>query len=274
MLKFVHFYTFQVLLRWIMDLLNAGILGIVEGLTEFLPISSTGHLILASELLGIPQNTFHKTFEVVIQLGSILAVFFVFWEKLSKNSLKLWIKLCIGFLPAGTFGFLFYSYIKALFAPITVSIMLIIGGLVFIVLEIFHKEKESHIQTIEEISYFQSLLIGFFQALAMIPGTSRSGATIVGGLLLGCSRKVATEFSFLLALPAMVVASFYGLYKNHDSIYMENALILGVGFIVAFLSALLAIKLFLGFISRFNFIPFGIYRIVLGVFFLFYLDIL
>ncbi len=112
-----------------MDLLNAGILGIVEGFTEFLPVSSTGHLILASELLGIPQNTFHKTFEVVIQLGSILAVLFVFWEKLTTNSLRLWIKLCIGFLPAGTLGFLFYSHIKALFAPITVSIMLIIGGI-------------------------------------------------------------------------------------------------------------------------------------------------
>ncbi len=160
-----------------MDLLHAGILGIVEGLTEFLPISSTGHLILTSELLGIPQDAFHKTFEVVIQLGSILAVLFVFWEKLSKNSLNLWVKLCIGFLPAGTFGFLFYSYIKALFAPITVSIMLIIGGIAFIALEIFHKERESLIQNIEEITYKQALWIGFFQALAMIPGTSRSGAT-------------------------------------------------------------------------------------------------
>lgn len=146
-----------------MDLLHAGILGIVEGLTEFLPISSTGHLILTSELLGIPQDAFHKTFEVVIQLGSILAVLFVFWEKLSKNSLNLWVKLCIGFLPAGTFGFLFYSYIKALFAPITVSIMLIIGGIAFIALEVFHKERESLIQNIEEITYKQALWIGFFR---------------------------------------------------------------------------------------------------------------
>lgn len=217
-----------------MDLLHAAILGVVEGLTEFLPVSSTGHLILTSELLGIPQNIFHKTFEVVIQLGSILAVLFVFWEKLFKNSFNLWIKLCIGFLPAGTLGFLFYSYIKALFAPITVSIMLIIGGIAFIVLEIFHREKESHIQNIEEISYKQALWIGFFQALAMIPGTSRSGSTIIGGLLLGCSRKVATEFSFLLALPAMVVASSYSLYKSYESLYFENALALGIGFIVAF----------------------------------------
>lgn len=255
-----------------MDLLNAAILGVVEGLTEFLPISSTGHLILTSELLRIPQDVFLKTFEVVIQLGSILAVLFVFWKKLSRN-INLWIKLCIGFLPAGTLGFLFYSYIKALFMPITVSIMLIVGGVIFIILEVFHKEKKSHIQKIEEISYKQALWIGFFQALAMIPGTSRSGATIIGGLLLGCSRKVATEFSFLLALPAMVVASTYSLYKSHESIHLENALALGIGFIVAFFSALLAIKFFLNFISRFSFIPFGIYRIILGIIFLFYLDI-
>ncbi|WP_299547497.1 undecaprenyl-diphosphate phosphatase [uncultured Helicobacter sp.] len=257
-----------------MEIIYAIILGIVEGLTEFLPISSTGHLILTSELLGIPQDTFHKTFEVVIQLGSILAVVFVFFERLFKNSLQLWIKLGIGFLPAGILGFLFYSYIKELFAPITVSIMLIIGGIVFIVLEIFYKEKEHHTTDVNAISYKQSLLIGFFQALAMIPGTSRSGATIVGGLLLGCNRKVATEFSFLLALPTMILASAYSLYKNYEVLNLDNIWILISGFIVAFFSALLAIKLFLNFVSRFNFIPFGIYRIILGIIFLYYLGII
>lgn len=255
-----------------MEFIYAIILGIVEGLTEFLPISSTGHLILTSELLGIKQDTFHKTFEVVIQLGSILAVLFIFSEKLFKNSLQLWIKLAIGFLPAGILGFLFYSYIKTLFAPITVSIMLILGGIVFIVIEIFYKEKEHHTNSIESITHKQALLIGFFQALAMIPGTSRSGATIIGGLLLGCTRKVATEFSFLLALPTMILASFYSLYKNYEVLTMDNFLVLAVGFIVAFFSALIAIKLFLGFVSRFNFIPFGIYRIILGIVFLYYLD--
>ncbi|MDD6055360.1 MAG: undecaprenyl-diphosphate phosphatase [Helicobacteraceae bacterium] len=253
-----------------MEFLYAIILGIVEGLTEFLPISSTGHLILTSELLGIPQDDFHKTFEVVIQLGSILAVLFVFREKLF-NSFNLWVKLAIGFLPAGILGFLFYSHIKALFAPITVAIMLIIGGIVFIVLEIFYKEKEHHIKNVESLSYKQVLAVGFFQALAMIPGTSRSGATIVGGLLLGCTRKTATEFSFLLALPTMILASLYSLYKNYEVLNADNLLILSVGFIVAFLSALCAIKLFLSFISRFNFIPFGIYRIILGVVFLWFL---
>ncbi len=257
-----------------MDFICAIILGLVEGLTEFLPISSTGHLILTSELLKIPQDTFHKTFEVVIQLGSILAVLFTFWEKLFKNSFYLWIKLALGLLPAGILGFLFYSNIKELFAPITVSVMLIFGGIVFIILEIFYKEKEHHTKEIGAISYKQAFLIGFFQALAMIPGTSRSGATIVGGLLLGCNRVVATEFSFLLALPTMMIASTYSLYKNHEILNSDNLLILGVGFIVAFLSSLVAIRLFLNFISRFNFIPFGIYRIILGFVFLYYLDAL
>ncbi|MCI7048072.1 undecaprenyl-diphosphate phosphatase [Helicobacter sp.] len=257
-----------------MDLIYAIVLGIVEGLTEFLPVSSTGHLILTSKLLGIQQDMFHKTFEVIIQLGSILAVIFVFWERLFKNSLELWVKLAIGFLPAGILGFLLYDLIKMLFAPITTSIMLIVGGIAFIVIEIFYKEKEHHTKEITEISYKQSFLIGIFQALAMIPGTSRSGATIIGGLLLGCNRKVATEFSFLLALPTMIIASGYSAYKNYAVFNADNLLILAVGFVVAFLSALIAIKLFLGFVSRFNFIPFGIYRIILGIAFLFYLEVL
>ncbi|WP_104722161.1 undecaprenyl-diphosphate phosphatase [Helicobacter mesocricetorum] len=257
-----------------MDFINAAILGIVEGLTEFLPISSTGHLILVSKLLGIPENPFHKVFEVVIQLGSILAVIFIFWEKLYKNSWDLWIKLMIGFLPAGILGFLFYSVIKSLFNPLIVAIMLIIGGIVFIVVEFFYKEKTHFIQEVSQISYKQALWIGCFQALALIPGTSRSGSTIIGGLLLGCNRKVAAEFSFLLALPAMVVASGYSLYKNYNLLNVDNFLLLLVGFIVAFFSALIAVRFFLGFIARFNFIPFGVYRIILGVICLFYLDVL
>ena len=257
-----------------MDLIYAIVLGIVEGLTEFLPVSSTGHLILTSKLLGIQQDMFHKTFEVIIQLGSILAVIFVFWERLFKNSLELWVKLAIGFLPAGILGFLLYDLIKMLFAPITTSIMLIVGGIAFIVIEIFYKEKEHHTKEIAEISYKQSFLIGIFQALAMIPGTSRSGATIIGGLLLGCNRKVATEFSFLLALPTMIIASGYSASKNYAVFTADNLLIFAVVFVVAFLSALIAIKLFLGFVARFNFIPFGIYRIILGIAFLFYLEVL
>ena len=257
-----------------MEIIFAAILGLVEGLTEFLPISSTGHLILTSHLLGIKQDDFHKTFEVVIQLGSILAVIFVFWQKLFHNSFTLWVKLAIGFLPAGILGFLFYSTIKGLFAPIVVSLMLIFGGIMFIILEYFYKEKDHHLQDVKEISYKQAFIIGLFQALAMIPGTSRSGSTIVGGLLLGCSRKVAAEFSFLLALPTMIIASVYSLLKHYETLNLDNLLFLSVGFVVAFISALVAIKVFLSFVSRFNFIPFGIYRILLGIVFLFYLDII
>lgn len=256
-----------------MDFINAVTLGIIEGLTEFLPISSTGHLVLTSKLLGIPEDSFHRVFEIVIQLGSILAVVFVFWEKLYKNSLDLWLKLIIGFLPVGILGFLFYNVIKSLFNPLIVAIMLIIGGIVFIVVEIFYKEKDHYIQAIWQISYKKALWIGCFQALALIPGTSRSGATIIGGLLLGCNRRVATEFSFLLALPAMMAASGYSLYKNYELLNKDNLLLLLIGFVVAFFAALIAVKLFLGFIARFNFIPFGIYRILLGVACLFYLDI-
>lgn len=253
-----------------MDILSAIILGIVEGLTEFLPVSSTGHLILTSELLGIQQDTFHKTFEVVIQLGSILAVLFIFLEKLFKEGLSLWIKLILGFLPAGILGFLFYPYIKDLFSPIVVSIMLILGGIVFIIIELLFKDKERYIKSTLDIAYKQAFIIGFFQALAMIPGTSRSGSTIIGGLLLGCDRKTAAEFSFLLALPTMIMASGYSLYKSYDVLTFDNIAILIVGFVVAFLSALFAVKMFVKFISRFSFIPFGIYRIFLGIVFLFY----
>ncbi|CAM2771972.1 undecaprenyl-diphosphate phosphatase [Helicobacter burdigaliensis] len=258
-----------------MDFISAIILGIVEGLTEFLPISSTGHLILTASLLGIKQDDFLKSFEVIIQLGSILAVLFVFWKKLFYNSFSLWVKLGVGFLPAGVLGFLFHSLITRIFEEvISIAIMLVLGGIVFIWVEKFYKEKEHHIKDIEQISYKQALLIGFFQALAMIPGTSRSGATIIGGLLLGCSRKVAVEFSFLLAIPTMIAASGYTAYKNYAIFNMDNLLILAVGFVVAFFSALLAIKFFLGFISRFNFVPFGIYRIILGgIIFLFYFGV-
>lgn len=258
-------------LGYLMDFISAIILGIVEGLTEFLPISSTGHLILASELLGIEQDTFHKTFEVVIQLGAILAVLFVFLKKLFTEGISLWIKLILGFLPAGALGFLLYPYIKNLFSPIVVSIMLIVGGVAFIVIELLYKDKNHTAKSTLDISYKNAFIIGFFQALAMIPGTSRSGSTIIGGLLLGCDRKTAAEFSFLLALPTMIVASLYSIYKSHEVLNMDNLTILLVGFIAAFFSALLAVKVFLKFISRFNFIPFGVYRIILGIVFLFYI---
>ena len=246
---------------------DALILGIVEGVTEFLPVSSTGHLILASKLLGLPQTDMQKTFEVVIQLGSILAVIFAFKEKIF-HSVELWKKLIVGFIPTGILGLTLYKIVKSLFAPSTVAYMLIIGGVIFIVVEYFYKEKEHHVGHVEDVSYKQAFLIGLFQSLAMVPGTSRSGATIIGGLLIGLKRKTATEFSFLLAVPTMLAATAYDILKHRSEFSFDDAQALGIGFVTAFVVALLIIKWFLNFIKKHTFIPFGFYRIVVGLIFL------
>jgi len=250
-----------------LSILDSIILGIVEGLTEFLPVSSTGHLILVSHLLGIEQTEAHKTFEVAIQLGSILAVVFLYREKLFRD-VELWKKLIVAFIPTGILGFLLYKLIKSLFSPYIVSFMLILGGVVFIVVEWFYREREHDIKDINDIPYWKAFLVGVFQSLAMIPGTSRSGATIIGGLILGFDRKTAAEFSFLLAVPTMFVATAYDIFKNYDHFQVENWITLATGFITAFIFAVIAVKLFIDFIKRFSFVPFGIYRIVLGIVFL------
>lgn len=250
-----------------MSWLEALILGIVEGVTEFLPVSSTGHLILASELMGMEQTSFQTTFEVVIQLGSILAVVFAFREKIF-TSIALWKRLIVGFIPTAILGFTLYKIIKSLFLPSTVAYMLIIGGVVFILIEYFYKEKEHHVDAVEEVSYKQAFMIGLFQSLAMVPGTSRSGATIIGGLLIGLKRKTAAEFSFLLAVPTMFAATFYDILKHHDEFDFSQAQALGIGFITAFIVALAIVHWFLTFIKKHTFIPFGIYRIIVGIVFL------
>ena len=250
-----------------MDIIQAIIFGIVEGLTEFLPVSSTGHMILTAKLMGLEQTSFQKSFEIIIQLGSILAVIFVFKDKIFK-SLELWKRLIIAFLPTAILGFTLYKIIKSLFSPSTVAYMLIIGGIVFLIVEYFYKEKEHHIDKIDKISYKQAFLIGLFQSLAMVPGTSRSGATIVGGLLIGLKRKTAAEFSFLLAVPTMLAATSYDILKNYQEFDTSNISALIVGFITAFIVALIIIKWFLNFIKKHSFISFGIYRIILGIIFL------
>ncbi|EAI8472553.1 TPA: undecaprenyl-diphosphate phosphatase [Campylobacter coli] len=259
-----------------MDNLHALILGIIEGLTEFLPISSTGHMILGTTILGIDINEFWKSFLIIIQLGSILAVLFVFWRKLFKG-LDIWFKLAVGFFPTGLIGFVLYKYLKELFNGYVVVVMLILGGIVFIVIELAHKNKEYKTNSLEKVSFLQAFCIGIIQSLAMIPGTSRSGASIIGGLLLGLNRKTAAEFSFLLAIPTMIVATAYSIYKEPELLSNANALIpLSIGFVTAFVVAVLVIKFFLKFISKFDFIPFGIYRIILGFlfFYLYYSGIL
>jgi len=253
-----------------MQNLYAFILGIVEGLTEFLPISSTGHMILSTSILNINIDEFWKNFLIIIQLGSILAVVFVFYKKLIQ-SFSIWLKLAVAFFPTGLIGLIIAKYLGHLFNGYVVAFMLVLGGIIFIVIEKVHKNKAYAINSFEELDFKHAFLIGLIQSLAMIPGTSRSGASIIGGLLLGLNRKLAAEFSFLLAIPTMIIATAYSIYKEPSILSNTHSLFpLGIGFITAFIVAIFAIKFFLGFIMRFSFIPFGIYRIVLGLLF-FYL---
>lgn len=251
-----------------MEILYALVLGIVEGLTEFLPVSSTGHLILTSVVLGLKIDDFWRDFIIIIQLGSILAVIFVFFRTLTQ-SLQIYLKLAVGFVPTGIIGLIASGFVKDLFNAYIVVAMLIFGGIVFIVIEKAHKNKAYKIHHLSEVGFRQAFCIGVIQSLAMIPGTSRSGASIVGGLLLGLNRKVATEWSFLLALPTMIAATGYDIYKHPEIITQPSSLgILSIGFIAAFIVAFFVIRLFLAFISRFDFVPFGVYRIIIGLVFL------
>ena len=248
-----------------MTIIDAIILGFVEGLTEFLPISSTGHLIVISSFLGLEQTNAHKTFEVAIQLGSILAVLFLFAKRLLVDKM-LWVKIIIAFLPTAIFGFLFYKTIKSLFGMESVAIMLIIGGFIFLIVEYFRRNHDdSKDKTIDELSIKEALTIGLFQSLSMVPGTSRSGATMIGGLFAGLSRKSAAEFSFLLAIPTMFVATFYDLYKNRNEMIIDDYSLLAVGFVTACVVAFFTVKAVMNFLTTHTFIVFGIYRIIFGI---------
>jgi undecaprenyl-diphosphatase len=258
----------------IMTLFDALILGALEGITEFLPISSTGHLILASHLLGLEQTNAHQAFEVSIQLGSILAVLFLYAKRLLQDK-TLWLKIAVAFLPAGVLGFLFYKQIKTLFAVETVSIMLIAGGIVFLIFEYLRRDKPIDAgKDISELSFKEAFTIGVFQSLSMIPGTSRSGATLIGGLIMGLSRKSAAEFSFLLAIPTMIIATAYDLLKHRNEMVVDDYFMLSVAFITAFVFALATVKLFVTFVSRHTFTPFAIYRIVVGIIFFYFVSAL
>jgi len=247
-----------------MDFIQAIILGVIEGVTEFLPISSTGHMIVASEWMNLPQSDENKAFEVIIQLAAILAVVANYREKFSLSYIDLWMKVCLAFIPIGAVGFLFHKQIKAMFTIEIVAPMFIIGGIIFLIIEYFHRHKVYPVQHVEDLSYKQALWIGIAQICALIPGTSRAGASIVGALLVGLSRKASAEFSFLLALPVMLAASGFDLLKHYQDFNGTNWLVLGIGFIVAFLSAWLVMRLFIRFLDRFTFVAFGIYRILFG----------
>ncbi|HQT31121.1 MAG TPA: undecaprenyl-diphosphate phosphatase [Thiobacillus sp.] len=253
------------------QLLYALILGLVEGVTEFLPISSTGHLIIAGQLLGFTGEK-AKVFMIAIQLAAIFAVVWEYRVRLGHvvmtlhsepASQRLAVNLMAGFLPAAVLGFLFYKQIKFyLFNPIVVASALVIGGVL-----ILWAERRKHVITtegIDELTWRRALAVGFAQALAMIPGTSRSGATIIGGLFLGLSRKTAAEFSFLLAIPTMFAATAYDLYKNWRLFDVHDVPLFVVGGIAAFVSALIAVRTLIKFVSRHDYTLFAWYRIVFG----------
>lgn len=259
------------------SLIIAAILGIVEGLTEFLPVSSTGHMIIVGHLLGFEGET-ADTFEVVIQLGSILAVVVVFWRRLfgligihfgrqphegtGTGRLTL-LHIILGMIPAVVLGLVFHDRIKSLFNPITVMYALVVGGVLLIVAELF-KPKKPRAVGIDDMTLGQAFAIGCFQCLALWPGFSRSGSTISGGMLVGVSRYAASEFSFILAVPMMMGATILDLYKSMHFLTLSDAPGFAVGFIMAFLVALVAIKTFLELIKRISFIPFAIYRFIVA----------
>jgi len=252
-----------------MTLLDSIILGAIEGITEFLPISSTGHLILASELLAIPATEFLKSFQIAVQLGAIAAVVCLYWKSfLDLDFLK---KLFVAFLPTGLVGFLVYPYVKGFLLGNSEVVVasLFVGGIALIVFELFHKERDEAPSDARAITYRQAALVGLFQSVAIIPGVSRSAATIVGGLLVGMRRTAIVEFSFLLAVPTMLAATGYDLLKSADSFAAGDFSLLAVGFLISFLVALVSMRFLLKLVRRYTFIPFGIYRIVLAVAFFF-----
>lgn len=264
-----------------MLLLKAAVMGIVEGLTEFLPISSTGHLILAGALLGFDDEK-AKVFDIAIQTGAIFAVVLVFWEKISATVLALpsqrlarrfATNVVIGFLPAVLLGLLLGNTIKAhLFTPTVVATTFILGGLVILWVERWgrkplhdgHPDDHVRIVNVESMTPMDALKVGLVQCLAMVPGTSRSGATIIGGMLLGLSRKAATEFSFYLAIPTLIGAGVYSLYKERALLSVADVPLFAVGLVFSFLSAWLCVRWLLRYISTHNFVPFAWYRIAFG----------
>lgn len=274
-----------------MHIWHSVVLGIIEGVSEFLPISSTGHLILAGDLLRLPADAFSKSFDIIIQLGAIASVVVLYWRKLwNMTTIK---KLIVGFIPTGIIGLLLYKIAKTYFLGNTSLVlwMLFLGGVALIVLELWQQKKgsggsgafgqrmqdgaqmdrDSGPNSTYGISYVQAAVIGLFQAVAIIPGVSRSAATIFGGLLLGLKRSTIVEFSFLLAVPTMLAASGLDLVKNYSSFSRDQFGVLAVGFVTSFLVALVSIKFLLRYIKRHNFIPFGVYRIFIAIVFAAYL---
>ena len=246
-----------------MTLFHALILGIVEGITEFLPISSTAHLILTSRLLHLAESEFVKSFEIIIQLGAILSVVVLYWKRFwNWDVLK---KLVVAVLPTGVIGLTVYKAIKGYLlgnVPVVLA-ALVVGGIALIVFERFKDQRDAGDADLSQISYKKAFLIGLFQAIAVIPGVSRSAATIVGGSLIGVSKRTIVDFSFMLAVPTMIAASGLELVKGRAALVGHYDL-LAVGFVVSFITAIIAVKSFLGYIKNRDFAAFGWYRIILA----------
>ncbi len=252
-----------------MTILQVIILGLVEGLTEFLPISSTGHMILASHFMNIAESTTLVTFQIVVQFGAILAVVVLYYKKLFQ--VEMIKKLIVAFIPTGIVGVVVYPYIKYLFigtySSHIVASMLIIGGIIILIVERKYENdtEKGEIVEISSISYKNAIILGLFQTLAIIPGVSRSGAMIVGGLLQRLSRKLLIEFTFLLAVPTMTVAALYTILKKHEELTFDSIYPIALGTLVAFVVALFVIKYALEYIRRHSFVVFGWYRIIVGI---------
>ena len=251
-----------------MSFIQSIIIAIVEGITEFLPVSSTGHMILASTLMKIQENDFVKTFEIFIQLGAIMAIVMLYAKKFLQ-SFSIYVKLGIAFIPTAVVGYIAYDFIKGyLFNSIVVAVSLIVGGIVLVFIDQKLTTKKSKVEVVEDISYKNSFFIGLIQCFSMIPGVSRAAATIIGGVFNGLDKKQATEFSFLLAVPTMIAASGYDLLKTPISFTSHEVVLLATGFVVAFFTAWLAVKVFLKIVENYGFKYFGYYRILVGAIFL------
>jgi len=250
-----------------MSIIHIIILGIVEGITEFLPISSTAHLEITQQLLAIPTTDFIKSFNIAIQLGAIMAVILLYAKKILSSS-KYFINICIAFIPTGVIGLFLYKVIKSFLLGniILASCMLLIGGVIIIIFEAREKKNPKVIssKTIELLSIRELLILGAVQALAVVPGVSRSGAVIIGGRILGLSNVVITEFSFLLAIPTMLAATLYDLVKSGFSFSVNDWETIGLGFIVSFITAILVVKWLIKYVQNHSFAVFGWYRIALG----------
>lgn len=258
-----------------MNIFEAIILGLVEGLTEFLPISSTAHLILFSKILNLEENDFLKTFIIFIQSGAILGVLFLYWRNLIFKK-QILTRVIFAFVPTALVGFLFYKVVKnIIFSEIEIILVaLFIGGVLMLVFENYYQKRNDKIRK-EEIGLKESFIIGLAQSLAVIPGVSRSGATILSGLAMNLDRKIIVEFSFLLAIPTIIAATVYDIYVSWENLTFNNFYLLMIGFLFSFISAIISVSFFLNYISQKSFVFFGVYRIVLtivlGIYFLIYI---